>query len=334
MQTKILSPNTKNYAICADLINSGGLVAFATETVYGLGANALDEQAVSSIFAVKGRPPDNPLIVHVSEISRIKDFAHINTQCARLIMSHFMPGPVTVVLQKKDIIPGIVTAGLDTVGIRMPDNAVAQGFLGACFVPVAAPSANLSGRPSPTTAEAVLSDLKGRIPYILDGGPCSVGIESTVIDATRQVPVILRQGMVTSDDILRVCGSVSGGVPDDSMQRRSPGMRYRHYAPDCTVIVVAHGDYAALLRAMSHAGDAGSRVAVIGFDKTLALANLENKPAVMSFGNDGVSAANKLYFHLASAEKKCDTLIIELAPGSGTGSAVNDRIMRAAGLVG
>ena len=208
MKTELLKVNEESVALGARLIREGELVGFPTETVYGLGANALDARAVAKIFEAKGRPQDNPLITHVACVEEIPPLVRTIPAAARKLMEAFWPGPMTLILPKADCIPDAVSAGLDTVGIRLPANADARRLIRAAGCPIAAPSANRSGRPSPTTALHVLEDMDGRIPLILDGGACQVGVESSVIDATGEVPVILRPGGITPEMVERVLGHV------------------------------------------------------------------------------------------------------------------------------
>jgi len=223
----------------AAFIRSGDVVAFPTETVYGLGANALDASAVIKIFKAKGRPSDNPLIVHIARTEQISELAKDVPDSASKLIERFFPGPLTVVLKKKDSVPDVVTGGLDTVGIRMPLDETAARFLEACGVPVAAPSANRSGKPSPTTWQAVLSDLDGLIPCILIGDPVEIGIESTVVDCTQETPVLLRTGAVTFEQIRSVVPEALLAGSNDKILARSPGTKYRHYAPSGQVQIVA-----------------------------------------------------------------------------------------------
>ena len=222
------------YAEAGALVRAGEVVAFPTETVYGLGANALNPEAVAKIFAAKGRPQDNPLIVH---IARKEDIAALTTGLnanARKIMEHFMPGPLTIIVPKAEIIPDVTSAGLDTVGVRFPSNKYAQDFILACGCPIAAPSANISGRPSPTNAQDVLEDMQGKVAGILDGGSCGVGLESTVVDTTSPVPTICRPGGVTYEMLTEVLGAVEidpALLGDKDFKPIAPGMKYRHYAP-------------------------------------------------------------------------------------------------------
>lgn len=235
MKTRVCLPTEQNIAEAAAILRAGGLVAFPTETVYGLGADALNAEAVRGIFAAKGRPADNPLIVHVATPEAAEALAEVDAR-AKALMAAFWPGPLTLLLPKKPGIPPETNAGLPSVALRMPAHPVALRLLAACGVPVAAPSANLSGRPSPTAAAHVLADLAGRVPLILDGGECSVGLESTVLDLTGDAPAIVRPGGVTREALEAV---VSGVRVADSVLRPlqpgekavSPGMMYRHYAP-------------------------------------------------------------------------------------------------------
>ena len=228
---------TTDVAIAADHIRRGGIVAFPTETVYGLGANVFDQNAVGRIFEAKQRPADNPLIAHISSLEQINELAAEVTESAARFIDAFFPGPLTVVLKKHDDVPLIATAGLDTNGIRMPRFAMASEFLEACAVPVVAPSANLSGRPSPTTWQAVAEDLEGRIDCILQGEITEIGLESTVVDCTGGVPILLRTGSVTLDELRNVIPETS--TLNSNMEIvRSPGMRHRHYSPNARVELV------------------------------------------------------------------------------------------------
>ncbi|MHB8155848.1 MAG: L-threonylcarbamoyladenylate synthase, partial [Desulfocucumaceae bacterium] len=233
----------------------GGLVAFPTETVYGLGANALDGSAVERVFSAKGRPQDNPLIVHVADLGSVYEYALAVSPVARLLMEKFWPGPLTLILPGNGKVSEAVSAGLAGLAFRMPDHPVALALIREAGIPVAAPSANLSGRPSPTTADHVQGDLGGRIDAILDGGPAGMGIESTVLDLTVDIPLILRPGGIAPEQIKAVTGAVDldrtllkGGKPPQ--QPGSPGMKYRHYAP-CAPLVLVEGSPSGVLREIS-----------------------------------------------------------------------------------
>ncbi len=230
--------------IAAQIIKNGGLVAIPTETVYGLGANGLDEQAVASIFAAKGRPQDNPLILHVAEPEQVEQFCHSIPEQAYALMRKFWPGPLTIVLHARDIVPKRTTGGLSTVAVRCPDNDVTRAIIRLSGVPIAAPSANLSGKPSTTTAQHVLHDHDGRIDAVVDGGPCRVGVESTIVDLTEARPRLLRPGGITPQQLLDVLGdlvidkAVTAQIDKDAVVK-APGMKYRHYAPAEPVVIVA-----------------------------------------------------------------------------------------------
>ena len=230
--------------IAAGIIRRGGLVAIPTETVYGLGANGLDEAAVASIFAAKGRPQDNPLILHVAEPKEMEKFCHSIPECAYALADKFWPGPLTMVLPARDVVPKRTTAGLSTVAVRCPDNDATRAIIRLSRVPIAAPSANLSGKPSTTTAEHVLHDHDGKIDAIVDGGPCRVGVESTIVDLTEERPRLLRPGGITPEQLLEVLGdlvidkAVTAQIDKDAVVK-APGMKYRHYAPAEPVVIVA-----------------------------------------------------------------------------------------------
>ncbi|MEK6958364.1 MAG: L-threonylcarbamoyladenylate synthase, partial [archaeon] len=251
MNTKILKidsrkPEAKKILEAARIIRKGGLVAFPTETVYGLGANAFNTEAVRKIFRAKGRPFDDPLIVHVCSEKQVYELAEEVAFEAKVLMDKFWPGPLTIVMRKSKKVPAITTANLGTVAIRMPKNRIACALIRKAGVPIAAPSANTFSRPSPTTAGHVLADLKGKIPLILDGGTTRIGIESTVIDLSGKKPVLLRPGAVTLEQLQKTIGKVQvhGAVKSTPGKNKkkifalAPGMKYRHYAPKAKVILV------------------------------------------------------------------------------------------------
>ena len=263
MNTLLLSAldaNTPN--IAAEIIIKGGLVAIPTETVYGLGADGLNPEAVAKIFAAKGRPQDNPLILHISRPEEMERFCHHIPQAAYDLAEKFWPGPLTMVLPAKSCVPKCTTAGLPTVAVRCPDSAITRQIIALAGVPVAAPSANISGKPSTTTAQHVLHDHDGRIDAIVDGGPCRVGVESTIVDLTEDRPRLLRPGGITPEQLMEVLGdlvvdkAVTAQVSRDAVVK-APGMKYRHYAPDCQVVIVAGSreKAAAYIRAHYRPGD-------------------------------------------------------------------------------
>ena len=277
METQILAPTEEAVALAARILREGGLVGLPTETVYGLGANALDEAAVRAIFAAKGRPADNPLIVHVPAPEDAVPLCHIS-DASRALMERFCPGPLTLLMPKKPCVPDVVNAGLPSVAVRIPSHPVAQRVLRACGVPVAAPSANTSGKPSPTTALHVYHDLKGKLPLILDGGECQVGLESTVVDMTGDIPTVLRPGGITPEMLLEVLPEVR--VADSVLRplregerALSPGMRYRHYAPggELTLVKGSQENVRALcLRMYREAVAAGRSARILAFEEHLS----------------------------------------------------------------
>ncbi len=242
MITKYLHFNEHDLSLAGELIRAGELIGFPTETVYGLGANALDEDAVKKTYAVKGRPADNPLIVHIYDKSQVYDIAADVNDYAKTVIEHVMPGPITIVLPKQGLIKGIVTAGLPSVAIRMPESTEARQFLRAAAVPVSAPSANLSGRPSPTTWQRVREDMDGRIAAVLCGAPCRVGIESTVLDLSRTEPIVLRPGAVSAEYLSELLGIHVGVLTDPTSKVNSPGIRYKHYAPKVPMVLELDDD--------------------------------------------------------------------------------------------
>ena len=245
MVTKIMTPDDPSVVSQASAyLTSGELVALPTETVYGLGANGLDPDAVAKIFITKGRPQDNPLILHIAEPSQMEMICRDIPKSAYALAEKFWPGPLTMVLPAKDIVPKCTTAGLPTVAVRCPDCAITRDIIRQAGVPVAAPSANISGKPSTTTAEHVYHDHNGKIPLIVDGGPCRVGVESTIIDLTENPPRLLRPGGITPEQLAEVLGeitvdkAVTAQIDKDEVVK-APGMKYKHYAPQCQVLIVS-----------------------------------------------------------------------------------------------
>ncbi len=249
METKVIKIDRKNiskesFKEAGDIINAGGLVAFPTETVYGLGGNALDPEASKKIYAAKGRPSDNPLIVHIADAKDIEKLAVDIPDLAWKLADRFWPGPMTMILKKADIVPKTTTGGLDTVAIRLPSDEIARTLIreSGCFI--AAPSANSSGRPSPTKAEHVIEDLSGKIEMVIDGGSCDIGLESSIIDLSGDKPLILRPGFITREDFESVVANVEydraviAKTPDRNIVAKAPGMKYRHYAPKGSITIV------------------------------------------------------------------------------------------------
>ena len=338
MQTQVLPPTPEALAAAAALLREGRLVAFPTETVYGLGANALDPDAVRSIFAAKGRRADNPLIMHVWDAGQLEGLVTL-PPLAETLMARFWPGPLTILMPRTARVPDVVTAGLSTVAVRMPSHPVAQALLKACGLPVAAPSANRSGKPSPTLAAHVLQDMDGVIPMIPDGGPCEVGLESTVLDITREgEPMILRPGGVTQEMLeaaigpVTVAGSVLRPLREGEVAR-SPGMRYRHYAPEGQITLVTGTEtetVAALARLCARARAGGLRACGMCFEEHApALAACD--PHVIGSRRDPGSVAGRLFDTLRRLDDEgIDVIYSEVLPPEGVGLAVMNRLGRAA----
>ena len=329
--TRVLQPTLKNIALCADELVNGGIVAFPTETVYGLGANAFNSSAVRKIFAAKGRPSDNPLIVHVGSVEQIQEIVTAISPRARKLIKHFMPGPLTLIFQKKDAVPDCVTGGLNTVAVRMPNDKTALELIRGAGIPIAAPSANRSGFPSPTTAQHVYGDLKGRIPYILDGGASKIGVESTVMDIRSAVPVILRVGAISLEEIEKQIGMVE--IASSSAEKNgkilSPGMKYRHYAPRAEVLFSAFYDnmHRRINEIYDNAVKNGKNPVIIGLDGRKEL--YENRK-VYAAGKDYNGYAQNLYALLrASDAEGYDTVIAEGVPTNGIGAAIVNRLIKA-----
>ncbi len=337
MKTRLREASASSIGQAAALVRLGQPVGFPTETVYGLGANALDQHAVKRIFVAKGRPADNPLIVHVTSIADVKRLVLDVPPAARKLMKRFWPGPLTLVLRKKSAVPDVVTAGLDTVAVRMPSHPVARKLIKAAGVPIAAPSANRSGKPSPTTAAHVLADMDGRIPLIIDGGQCEVGIESTVLDMTSAVPVLLRPGGVTLPQLRKAVGRVSvhRGVLSLVKGRRaarSPGLKHRHYAPRAPMVVVLRKSLDAFVRRLGKGiGKLGKkRVGVIVFGSTAPCA--ENV-LVRDVGRKPAQAGRELFAALRFFdEQHVDVIVAQDCPRAEDWLGVRNRLLRAAGF--
>lgn len=317
----------------ANYLRKGEVVAFPTETVYGLGANATDSGAVKKIFEAKGRPSDNPLIVHIADQRQVKELVHEITPIGEKLMKAFWPGPLSLIFRKKPgVFSDLVTAGLDTVAIRMPDHPVALALLKESAVPIAAPSANRSGKPSPTTAQHVLDDLNGRIKGVLDGGETGYGLESTVVDCTGNVPVILRPGSITEDDIRHVIGNVliDPGLKNEKEAPRSPGMKYRHYAPEHPLYLVDGGSDL-LQEIVNQLQKDGKRVGVL---TTNEIETRIEADAKISLGSekDPASIAHSLYDSLRKSDLlNVDILLSLCLSEQGIGKAIMNRMRKAAG---
>jgi len=336
MRTQLLKADESSLQLAAELIQAGQVVGIPTETVYGLGADALNEQAVHRIFAAKERPADNPLIVHVADFSDLEPLCHVNDMAKRL-NDAFWPGPLTMILPKKNVVPTVVTAGLDSVAVRMPSHPVAQRIIRMSACPIAAPSANRSGRPSPTQAQHVFEDMDGRIPLIIDGGESDVGVESTVVALTGQTAIVLRPGGITPEMIAAVLGECE--VADSVMrplregeEAPSPGMKHKHYAPKAPMTLYA-GDEKAVAARICAEYDALPREM-----QPLILASSAHLPLygdrrVFDLGLDAASAAHRLFAALRYADSvQAKRVFSEAYPEEGVGLALMNRMARAAGF--
>lgn len=310
---------TDSPIIAAGYIKRGGIVAFPTETVYGLGADIFNEAAIGRIFAAKGRPADNPLIAHVSRQDQIELLAESIPKIAERLIEAFFPGPLTVILSKRREISTLASAGLPTIGVRMPSDRLACEFLLECQLPVVAPSANLSGRPSPTSWQSVLEDLNGRIDCILRGADTEIGLESTVVDCTGSRPLILRPGAVSLEMIREIIPDAEFAEASMPEAARSPGMKYRHYAPRARVVIVNDGDPIA---------------------ETESAAYIGIRPRSEAFRMQLICAseteyAARIFEFLRECDRRGIAVIYCQQPSeSGIGRALSDRLQRAAGIIG
>ncbi len=332
MKTEILCDKQSDDILRAsNIIVNGGLVAFATETVYGLGANALDSKAVKNIFLAKGRPQDNPLIVHLADFNDADKYVYVNA-LARKISERFMPGPITVIMPKRDVICPEVSCGLDSIGIRIPLYAPARELIKASGVPIAAPSANISGKPSPTKAEHVIDDLSGKVDAILKGDDCLVGVESTVIKITGEDSLIIcRPGGITKEMLEQVCTDVSidpAVLSKFDGKPISPGMKYRHYAPRATVTVVV-GTEEQFIDFLSDKSDFG----LLCFAQDKLLCKYDNAMVLGSADNTG-EQASRLFACLREFDKKenIKNIYARMPDKKGVGLAVYNRLIKAAGF--
>lgn len=313
MKTKV----TQSPSIAARFIQHGETVAFPTETVYGLGANIYNEDAIRQIFAAKGRPADNPLIAHIADLTQLETIAGEVPPMAEKLIKHFFPGPLTLVLSKSDKVPSIATGGLQTIGVRMPRHRIALQFLRACGMPLVAPSANLSGRPSPTTWQAVKADLDGRIGCILRSNPSQVGLESTVVDCTAKTPVVLRAGAVTLEQLQEIIPATKLAEARSTAQPRSPGQKYRHYSPHAKVVISVYPQF------------------TVPSDDS-AYIGLEPPPSAEAFKKTLICKNVEEYAHsLFQFFRECDqddvkTIFCQSVSNEGLGLALMDRLERAA----
>ena len=323
-----------------EILKKGGLVAFPTETVYGLGGDALNPEASARIYAAKGRPSDNPLIVHIADMEALKVLASEVPEKARLLADRFWPGPLTMIMPKSDAVPYATTGGLDTVAIRMPSHPTAYELIRSSGVYIAAPSANTSGRPSPTTAQHVYEDLNGRIDMIIDSGKVDIGLESTIVDLTGEIPTILRPGYITKEMLEEAVGPVTidkailADHEDPNLRPKAPGMKYKHYAPDADLKIV-EGDEA---KVVEYINDNVNRLISQGY-KVAVMTTEEgkhnyNKGIIVSMGHkdDELSAARHLYAVLREFDNEnVDYVFSESFETDNVGRAVMNRLIKAAG---
>ncbi|MBU5310704.1 threonylcarbamoyl-AMP synthase [Tissierella carlieri] len=343
MKTKIIKIDKDNINSdliidAVNIIKNSGLVAFPTETVYGLGANGFDENAAKKIFAAKGRPEDNPLILHVYSVEQVEELVEEIPDIAKKCMEEFWPGPLTILLPKSDKVPNIITAGLDTVAIRMPENKIALELIKMSNVPIAAPSANISGRPSPTSVKHVIDDLMDKVDMIVDGGETGVGLESTVLDLSGDLPMILRPGGVTKEDLQKIIPNVTIDFAiikeDANIIPKSPGQKYRHYAPKSEMLVFS-GDIDkitdAIMAKTKEYMAIGKRVGVICTDETK---EIYKDGLIISMGsrrNNETIARNLFNTLRLFDEENVDIILAEGVEPSHLGIAIMNRMMKAAG---
>lgn len=340
METVVLTispehPEQEKIEQASDILRRGGLVAFPTETVYGLGADAMNPSAVEKVFEAKGRPLDNPLIVHIASVEQVQELSASFSSLAETLARKFFPGPLTLVVLRKPIVPDIVTAGLETVAIRMPNHPVPLALIKTLHRPLVGPSANLSGRPSPTTAQHVFDDLHGTIDMILDAGSTSIGVESTVVDTTTEPPTILRLGGLTIEQLQEVIGEIRLAESIEAL-RRSPGTRHRHYAPKAQVIIIEQNNLTNVQEIAASLQKKGKSVGGIfhsfQFDKVSEKKISDPKG---SFGwlylpSEPQAYSRQLFAALRSLDSKgVDVILVEAVPETGLGRTIMDRLRRA-----
>jgi L-threonylcarbamoyladenylate synthase len=325
--------NNPQVVDAANFLRDNEVIALPTETVYGLGGNAESDLAVGKIFAAKGRPSDNPLIIHIAEKKQLSTFVTEVPDKAEVLMDAFWPGPLTIIFKKKEgVLAETATAGLSTVAVRMPDHPVALALLKSCGLPIAAPSANSSGKPSPTKAQHVMDDLNGKIAGVIDGGATGIGVESTVIDCTEAIPVILRPGGVTKEQLEAVLGEVrvDAALTDEAARPKAPGMKYQHYAPNAPLFMVS-GTTKFLQRLIEEKRMEGLRVGVLTTEEQV---DVYEADVVLACGKRAelTTVAAALYDTLRKFNlEKVDVIYSEIFPNEGVGNAIMNRLQKAAG---
>ena len=331
MITEIIrQPDEDALKRAGEILRNGGLVAFPTETVYGLGANALDADAAKKIYAAKGRPSDNPLIIHIADPHDAEKFAYTN-EAYYALADRFMPGPLTVILPKRDNIPNAVTGGLDSVAVRVPVHPTANALIRHAGVPIAAPSANVSGRPSPTRTDHVVCDMDGRIDMIIGGGDCEVGVESTIITLVTDTPCVLRPGKITVEELCEVLPDVtlsSAVMGKYEGAPLSPGMRYKHYSPSASVTII-DGDYKSIVSFLSQRPESG-KLCFDGDTEIIAMPNT----LICGSEHDAESQARMLFARLREFDDRPEIkeIYARMPQSDGMGLAVFNRLIRAAGF--
>lgn len=322
----------------AKFIKEGKLVAFPTETVYGLGANGLDEEAVKKIFIAKGRPQDNPLILHVSSIEDVKPLVKSISKEAEILMKRFWPGPLTILFRKSNKVPNIITAGLDTVAIRMPNHPIAIELIKNSGVPIAAPSANTSGKPSPTLADHVIEDLYGKVHMIIDGGSTGVGLESTVLDLTEEIPMILRPGGITLEDLKKIIPQVEEDLSiikdNKDIVPKSPGQKYRHYAPKADMLVFTGELENIVMKIISQTEEFISKGKTVGIMATEETKDRYERGVVISVGSrENMETIGHNLFNTIRLfdQKEVDVILAEGVGLSYIGTAIMNRLKKASG---
>ena len=335
METRIFGTSEEDIQQAAEIIREGGLVAFPTETVYGLGADALNPEAVGKVYAAKGRPSDNPMIVHISSKDDLEHLTFEITEDMKKLADVFWPGPLTMVVPARPVVPRVTTGGLDTVAVRMPSDMTAAALITSSGVPIAAPSANLSGKPSPTTARHVIDDLDGRIDAIIEGGDCQVGIESTVVDMTGSIPAVLRPGIITREQLSAALGKTVELDPallakpeikwkdglletDEDFKPKSPGMKYRHYAPKAEMII--------------YKGNREKAALAMAEEKLRRVENGQKVEVIMYDDAEPEKAAREFFAKLRACDKAgVDVILAAALKEDGVGFAVMNRMFKSAG---
>lgn len=338
---KKIDKNDKNTDIIGEagrILKEGGLVAFPTETVYGLGADALNEDAAKKIYAAKGRPSDNPLIIHITNMKALEKIVTEIPEKAEKIAEKYWPGPLTMIFNKSEVVPYGTTGGLDTVAVRMPVHEIAREVIDAGGGYIAAPSANTSGRPSPTNAEHVAEDLTGRIDMIVDGGPVQIGVESTILDVTVEPPMILRPGAITKEMMEDVIGEVAVDKtlikPDSKIVPKAPGMKYRHYAPKADLTIIegpTEKVVEEINRLAKEKADAGYKVGVIGTEETVEKYVTGDVKCIGTRSDENTIAANLFGILREFDDDTVDFIYSESFDTAGIGSAIMNRLLKAAG---